>query len=105
MAGLSNVIGQLEASKILLEEKRLLSYGNDRSCARKLQIATKLKKGLRDLDVKTFHEQRLQCIYKQNYSVRPETLCTEVAMALERAVEQIWFLQQYVFPNSKSLMS
>jgi hypothetical protein len=91
MASLSNVIKQLEASKILLEKTRLpLRNGHA-----KMQMATKLKKGLSRLNVERFHQRYIQWIFQQSKSAKLVTLCTEVAVSLESTVEKLWYLQKW----------
>ena len=91
MACLSNVIKQLEASKILLEASK------PPSCSRRqrMQMATNLKKELSTLKVKKFHQRHIRWVYEQSKSTRLEHLCTEVALALERTIEQTWYFQQW----------
>ncbi|EPE24277.1 hypothetical protein GLAREA_08128 [Glarea lozoyensis ATCC 20868] len=91
MASLSNVIKQLEASKILLEKARLPPHNGHA----KMQIATKLKKELSRLNVQSFHRRHLQWIFQHVKSAKLVALCTEVAVSLESTVEQIWSLHQW----------
>jgi hypothetical protein len=101
MACLSNVISQLEASRVLLEAMRLSPSYSESDYLAKSQMAVKLENGLTRLNVKGFHQKRIQWIYEESNSSKLENLCTEVAHALERAVEQTWYLQQWASKKEK----